>query len=71
MQGANLLVAVAAARLGRTALAAHYVASQLFVLPSHAIGGLQVPALVLGGLQVTALVLGGRLAAGRGEEGRR
>ena len=49
VQGSTFLFALAAARLGRSALAAHHIAQQLWVLPSHLIAGLQTAALVLGG----------------------
>lgn len=52
-EGVVLLTAVAAARLGAAELAAHQVASMLWVLPCH----------LTAGLQTAALVLGGRLAA--------
>lgn len=59
VQGSTFLVALAAARLGQSALAAHHIAQQLWVLPSHLIAG----------LQTAAIVLGGRLAAEAGGRG--
>lgn len=56
VQGSTFLLALAAARLGQSALAAYQIAQQLWVLPSHLIGG----------LQTAAIVLGGRLAAEAG-----
>ena len=49
VQGSTFLLALAAARLGQSALAAYQIAQQLWVLPSHLIGGLQTAAIVLGG----------------------
>lgn len=60
VQGSTFLVALAAARLGQSALAAHHIAQQLWVLPTHLIAGLQTAALVLGGrLAAAADVPGG------------
>ncbi len=49
VQGSTFLISLAAARLGQSALAAHQIAQQLWVLPSHLIAGLQTAAIVLGG----------------------
>lgn len=67
VQGSTLLTAVAAARLGAAPLAAHHIATTLWVLPCHLIAGLQAATLVLGARLATTTLAGGsdRLPDGR------